>query len=48
MTECPPDPFRPGDVPEAERPSAGRNVGVLLGLALLVLLAALLVWALVR
>ena len=45
MSERPPDPFRPGEVPAG--PSTGRNIGVVLGVALLVLLAVVVVWALV-
>ena len=48
MTDRPPDPFRPGDLPEAERSTGGRNIGVLLGVALLVLLAVVLVWAIAK
>ena len=46
MTERPPDPFRPGEVPEAGR--AGRNAAVVLGVALLVLLAVVVIWAIAR
>jgi len=47
MSERAPDPFRPHDLPEAERPVPARNIGVMLGVALLVILVLVVVWALV-
>jgi len=47
MSERAPDPFRPHDLPEGKRPAPARNIGVMLGVALLVVLALLVVWALV-
>jgi Asp-tRNA(Asn)/Glu-tRNA(Gln) amidotransferase A subunit family amidase len=46
VAERPPDPFRAGEVPGGS--SAGRNVAVVLGVALLVLLAVVVVWAIAR
>jgi hypothetical protein len=46
VTDRPPDPFRPGEVPDGGR--AGRNAAVVLGVALLVLLAVVVVWAIAR
>jgi hypothetical protein len=46
MSERPPDPFRPGEVPAG--PSTARNVGVILGVTLLALVVIVLIWALAR
>ena len=43
MSERAPDPFRPRDLPEGKRPVPARSIGVMLGVALLVVLANLFV-----
>ena len=47
MSERAPDPFRPHDLPEGKRQVPARSIGVMLGVALLVILALLVVWAIV-
>jgi hypothetical protein len=48
MTERPPDPLRPGAVPEAERSTGGRNAAVVLGVLLLAAMIVLVIWAIAR
>ena len=47
MSERAPDPFRPHDLPEGKRPVPARSIAAMLGVALLVVLAILVVWAIV-
>ena len=47
MSERAPDPFRPRDLPEGKRPVPARSIGVMLGVALLVVLVIVVVWAIV-
>ena len=47
MSERAPDPLRPHDLPDAKRAVPARNIGVMLGVALLVVLAIVVVWAIV-
>jgi hypothetical protein len=48
VSERAPDPFRPDGEDVPAQPSAGRNLGVLLGVALLVLLVIVVIWAVAR
>jgi hypothetical protein len=47
VSERAPDPFRPRDLPEGKRPVPARSIGVMLGVALLVVLMIVVVWAIV-
>jgi len=48
MSERAPDPFRPHDLPDSDRPVPSRSIGAVLGVTLLVILAIVVVWAIVR